>query len=143
MAAALSANACDYVMPDLDRIGGVTGWQRAAALASTVGIEMSLHIFPEVSAHLLAATLTCHWLEYVDWAGRSWPNRCASPTAWPRCRIGRAPACRGIQTPSNTIASHEGSMSDPVPAITEAAAMGETATIFADIRRSLESTSST
>ena len=68
MAAALSADACDYVMPDLERIGGVTGWQRAAALASAVGIEMSSHIFPEVSAHLLAATPTCHWLEYVDWA---------------------------------------------------------------------------
>ncbi len=63
-----AANACDYVMPDLERIGGVTGWQRAAALASAVGIEMSSHMFPEVSAHLLAATPTCHWLEYVDWA---------------------------------------------------------------------------
>ena len=34
MAAALAAGACDYVMPDLERIGGVTGWQRAAALAA-------------------------------------------------------------------------------------------------------------
>jgi mandelate racemase len=68
MAAALSAGACDYVMPDLERIGGVTGWQRAAALASAAGMEMSSHIYPEVSAHLLAATPTCHWLEYVDWA---------------------------------------------------------------------------
>jgi mandelate racemase len=68
MAAALAAGACDYVMPDLERIGGVTGWQRAAAITSAVGIEMSSHIFPEVSAHLLAATPTCHWLEYVDWA---------------------------------------------------------------------------
>lgn len=68
MAAALAANASDYVMPDLERIGGVTGWQRAAAVALTAGIEMSSHIFPEVSTHLLAATPTCHWLEYVDWA---------------------------------------------------------------------------
>jgi mandelate racemase len=68
MATALAADACDYAMPDLERIGGITGWQRAAALASAVGIEMSSHIFPEVSAHLLAATPTCHWLEYVDWA---------------------------------------------------------------------------
>ena len=29
---------------------------------------MSSHIFPEASAHLLAATPTCHYLEYVDWA---------------------------------------------------------------------------
>jgi mandelate racemase len=26
-------------------------------------------LFPEASAHLLAATPTAHWLEYVDWAG--------------------------------------------------------------------------
>jgi mandelate racemase len=29
---------------------------------------MSSHLFPEVSAHLLAATETADWLEYVDWA---------------------------------------------------------------------------
>ena len=68
MATALAAGASDYVMPDLARIGGVTGWQRAAALAAVHRIEMSSHLFPEVSAHLLAATPTCHWLEWVDWA---------------------------------------------------------------------------
>ena len=70
MAAALAAGAADYVMPDLERIGGVTGWQRAAALAATHRIAMSSHLFPEVSAHLLAATPTCHFLEYVDWADK-------------------------------------------------------------------------
>jgi mandelate racemase len=68
MAQALAAGACDYAMPDAERIGGVTGWMRAAALAQAAGMEMSSHLFPEVSAHLLAATPTCHWLEYVDWA---------------------------------------------------------------------------
>lgn len=68
MAQALSMKAADYVMPDLDRIGGVTGWLRAAGLAAAHGIEMSSHLYPEVSAHLLAATPTCHFLEYVDWA---------------------------------------------------------------------------
>jgi mandelate racemase len=68
MQAALAAGACDYVMPDLERIGGVSGWMRAAALASAHGVEMSTHLFPEVSAHLMAVTPTAHWLEYVDWA---------------------------------------------------------------------------
>jgi len=68
MAQALAAGACDYVMPDAQRIGGVSGWLRAAALAQGAGAEMSSHLFPEVSCHLLAATPTCHWLEYVDWA---------------------------------------------------------------------------
>jgi mandelate racemase len=68
MATALAARACDYAMPDLQRIGGVTGWLRAAAIADAAGMEMSSHLFPEVSAHLLAVTPTAHWLEYVDWA---------------------------------------------------------------------------
>lgn len=68
MAAALAAAASDYVMLDLDRIGGVTGWQQAAGLAAAYNREVSSHLFPEVSAHLLAATPGRHWLEYVDWA---------------------------------------------------------------------------
>lgn len=68
MEQALDAGAADYVMPDLDRIGGVTGFMQASSLAAARGIEMSSHLFPEVSAHLLAATPTAHWLEYMDWA---------------------------------------------------------------------------
>jgi mandelate racemase len=65
---ALSLRACDRVMPDLERIGGVTGWLAAARIAGDGGMPMSSHLFPEVSAHLLAHTPTCDWLEYVDWA---------------------------------------------------------------------------
>ncbi len=36
MAQALAAGACDYAMPDAQRIGGVTGWMRAAALAQGI-----------------------------------------------------------------------------------------------------------
>ena len=58
----------DYVMPDVQRIGGVTGWLRAAAIAHAYRMEMSSHLFPEYSAHLLGVTPTRHWLEYADWA---------------------------------------------------------------------------
>lgn len=68
MAAAIEHGKPDYVMPDLERIGGVTGWRQAAQLAATRELKMSSHLFPEVSAHLMAATPTCHYLEYVDWA---------------------------------------------------------------------------
>jgi len=68
MTVAIEQRAADYVMPDLERIGGVTGWRRAAKIARSHEIKMSSHLFPEVSAHLLAATPTCHFLEYVDWA---------------------------------------------------------------------------
>ncbi len=65
---AVQAGAGDYVMPDLMRIGGVTGWLRAAAIAGAAGIEMSSHLYPEVSAHLMRVTETAHWLEWEDWA---------------------------------------------------------------------------
>ena len=68
MEEALALGACDYVMPDAERIGGVTGWRRAAALAQARGIPMSTHLFPEISSHLLCVTPTAHWLEFVDWA---------------------------------------------------------------------------
>ena len=64
---ALQAQACDLVMPDVARIGGVSGWMQAAGVAEAHGIPMSSHLMPEVSAQLLAATPTCHFLEYVDW----------------------------------------------------------------------------
>jgi len=67
MAAALEQAKPQYVMPDLERIGGVTGWLAAAQLAAINRVPMSSHLFPEVSAHLLAATPTRHYLEYVDW----------------------------------------------------------------------------
>ncbi|MEJ8835402.1 enolase C-terminal domain-like protein [Ramlibacter sp. AN1133] len=65
---AIQAQACDLAMPDVARIGGVTGWMQAAGVAEAHGIPMSSHLMPEVSAHLLAATPTAHWLEYVDWS---------------------------------------------------------------------------
>jgi mandelate racemase len=64
---AIDACASDYMMPDVMKIGGVTGWMRAAALGETHSIRLSNHLFPEISAQLLCATPTAHWLEYADW----------------------------------------------------------------------------
>ncbi|WP_096704675.1 enolase C-terminal domain-like protein [Magnetospirillum sp. 15-1] len=65
---ALDAGATDLAMPDAMKIGGVTGWLRAAALAQSRGIPMSSHIFQEVSCHLMAVTPTAHLLERMDLA---------------------------------------------------------------------------
>jgi mandelate racemase len=64
LSGALAAGACDLVMPDLARIGGLD----AARVAAVAGVPMSSHLMPEVSAQLLAATPTRHWVEHVDWA---------------------------------------------------------------------------
>ena len=57
-----------FIMPDLMRIGGVSGWIKAANIAESFNIPVSTHLFPEVSAHLMNITPTAHWLEWVDWA---------------------------------------------------------------------------
>jgi mandelate racemase len=68
LATAIELSSSDYIMLDLMRIGGVSGWLQAADLAAKAGIPVSSHLYPEVSVHLLAASPTAHWLEYVDWA---------------------------------------------------------------------------
>jgi mandelate racemase len=65
---ALQKKACDLVMPDFMRIGGVTGWLKAAAIAGAAGIPMSTHLYPEVAAQVMRVTETAHWLEWQDWA---------------------------------------------------------------------------
>lgn len=66
MEKAVSATASDLAMVDVMKIGGVTGWLKAAALAEAAGLPVSSHLWPEVSAHLLAVTPTAHLLEYLD-----------------------------------------------------------------------------
>ena len=65
---ALQMKACDLVMPDFMRIGGVTGWLRAAATAGAAGVPISTHLYPEVAAHVMRVTETAHWLEWQNWA---------------------------------------------------------------------------
>ena len=57
----------DYVMPEVMKMYGVTGWRRGAALAEAHGVPISSHLWPEVSAQLLSTTPLAHWLEYADW----------------------------------------------------------------------------
>jgi mandelate racemase len=65
---ALEMKAGDCVMPDLMRIGGVSGWLRSVPIAAALGVEVSTHLYPEVAAHLMRVTETAHWLEWQDWA---------------------------------------------------------------------------
>ncbi|MCW5704830.1 MAG: enolase C-terminal domain-like protein [Bradyrhizobium sp.] len=68
-AEAIAAGACDFIMPDLMKCGGVTGWMRIAGQAEAASIPQSSHLFAEASAHVLAVTPTAHWLEFLDFAG--------------------------------------------------------------------------
>lgn len=65
---AVKAGAADLYMPDLMRIGGVTGWMRSAAIAGAAGLPLSSHLYPAVSAQLLRVSESADWLEWSDWA---------------------------------------------------------------------------
>jgi mandelate racemase len=67
-AEAIAVGASDFIMPDLMKCGGVTGWLRIAGQAEAASIPMSSHLFAETSAHMLAVTPTAHWLEVLDLA---------------------------------------------------------------------------
>ncbi len=64
---AVQAGAADCYMPDLMRIGGVTGWLRTAAIAGAANLPLSSHLYPEFSAHLLRVSESADWLEWRDW----------------------------------------------------------------------------
>jgi len=65
-AEAIAVGASDFIMPDLMKVGGVTGWLRVAGQAEAASIPMSSHLFAEASSHMLAVTPTAHWLEVLD-----------------------------------------------------------------------------
>jgi len=67
-AEAIAAGASDFIMPDLMKVGGITGWLRVAGQAEAASIPMSSHLFAEASSHMLAVTPTAHWLEVLDFA---------------------------------------------------------------------------
>src|SRR3954468_7198235 len=65
-AEAIAVGASDFIMPDLMKVGGITGWMGVAGQAEAASIPMSSHLFAEASAHMLAVTPTAHWLEVLD-----------------------------------------------------------------------------
>jgi mandelate racemase len=61
---ALQMKACDYAVPDFMRVGGVTGQQRAAAIAHSGGVPISTHLYSEMAAHVMRVTEIAHWPEW-------------------------------------------------------------------------------
>ncbi|MBS7554943.1 mandelate racemase [Ancylobacter dichloromethanicus] len=69
IAESLAAGASDLMMPDLIKVGGVTGWLAAAAICQAARVPVSNHFFQEASAHLMAVTPTAQFVEFFDLAG--------------------------------------------------------------------------
>ena len=61
-----AAGAVDCLQVDASRVGGVTEWQRAAAVAAGFELEVSAHCVPNLHAHLGVATPNLRHLEWFS-----------------------------------------------------------------------------
>ncbi|TFH40685.1 MAG: mandelate racemase/muconate lactonizing enzyme family protein [Lysobacterales bacterium] len=63
----LEAKAADILMPDLQRIGGLSEFRRVAHLASCFDVPISTHIFTEQSHCIAGSAVNCIYLEHMPW----------------------------------------------------------------------------
>jgi L-alanine-DL-glutamate epimerase-like enolase superfamily enzyme len=64
----LKARAVDYLMVDMCRMGGITQFRKAAALAESFGVPVASHLLPEIFAHCIAAVPNGLMAEWMDWS---------------------------------------------------------------------------
>lgn len=65
----LQMNAASVYTPDLQRIGGITGWIRINSLMEQYHILSGIHLFPEFAVHLFPIIKYPVKLEWMGWAG--------------------------------------------------------------------------
>jgi L-alanine-DL-glutamate epimerase-like enolase superfamily enzyme len=63
----LDLRCADVLMPDLQRVGGVSEFMRVGHMAESVDIPVSSHLFPEMSIQVLGALANANYLEYMPW----------------------------------------------------------------------------
>jgi len=63
----LELRSADILMPDLQRVGGVSEFMRVGHMAESHDIAVSSHLFPETSVQVLGALSNATFLEYMPW----------------------------------------------------------------------------
>jgi L-alanine-DL-glutamate epimerase-like enolase superfamily enzyme len=66
----LELRSADILMPDLQRVGGVSEFVRVAHLAECYDVPVSSHLFPETSIQVLGGLSNGLYLEYMPWFSR-------------------------------------------------------------------------
>lgn len=67
MKAMLDIKACDILMPDLQRMGGLSEMRKVAALSASYDIPISTHIFTEQSLCIAGSSVNCISVEHMPW----------------------------------------------------------------------------
>lgn len=63
----LDLRSADVLMPDLQRVGGVSEFMRVGHMAQSHDVPISSHLFPETSIQVLGALSNAVYLEYMPW----------------------------------------------------------------------------
>ena len=63
----IRSKACDLLMPDLQRIGGLSEMRKTAALAASFNIPISTHMFTEHSLSIAGSSANCISVEHMPW----------------------------------------------------------------------------
>jgi L-alanine-DL-glutamate epimerase-like enolase superfamily enzyme len=63
----LELRTADILMPDLQRVGGVSEFMRVGHMAESHDVPVSSHLFPETSIQVLGALANSNYLEYMPW----------------------------------------------------------------------------
>ena len=63
----IEAKACDILMPDLQRIGGLSEMRKVAGLAASFDMPISTHIFTEQSLCFSGSSPNCISVEHMPW----------------------------------------------------------------------------
>jgi L-alanine-DL-glutamate epimerase-like enolase superfamily enzyme len=63
----LELRSADVLMPDLQRVGGVSEFMRVGHMAESFDVPVSSHLFPETSIQVLGALANAIYLEYMPW----------------------------------------------------------------------------
>lgn len=63
----LELRSADILMPDLQRVGGVSEFIRVGHMAESYDIPVSSHLFPETSLQVLGGLANTIYLEYMPW----------------------------------------------------------------------------
>lgn len=63
----LTRRSADILMPDLQRVGGVSEYMRVGHMAESHDVPVSSHLFPETSIQVLGALANAIYLEYMPW----------------------------------------------------------------------------
>lgn len=63
----LELRSADILMPDLQRVGGLSEFMRVGHMAESHDVPVSSHLFPETSIQALGALSNAVFLEYMPW----------------------------------------------------------------------------